>query len=71
MNKGNSTNDFVDRQNQNVPLIGDKYTKFFDWGSKWRVFDDSFDADQTLWIIKYLIKLFIRYNKKNILNLSI
>jgi len=46
----NGENDFVDRINKPVPLEGDKYTKFFNWGSNWRVFDDSFDADQSVYL---------------------
>ena len=46
--KGNKTNDFVDRNNQAVPLAGDEYGQYFIWGSKWRVFDDAPDSDQAL-----------------------
>ena len=42
---GVTTNDFVDRSNNTVALVGDKYTKYYAWGSKWRVADDSSDAD--------------------------
>ena len=45
---GDKSNDFVDRDNAAVTLTGDKYTKYFSWGSKWRVADDSSDADQAL-----------------------
>jgi hypothetical protein len=40
-----NANDFVDRENKQVELVGTKYTKYFDWGSKWMVEDDSPDAD--------------------------
>ena len=43
--KGDSSNDFIDRDNNPVILEGDKYTKYFGWGNKWRVEDDSPDAD--------------------------
>ena len=46
--KGNNTNDFVDRKNIPVALDGDKYTQYFNWGSSWRVIDDSADSNQTL-----------------------
>jgi len=36
---GNPKNDFVDRKNVPVALKGPKYTKYFEWGSKWRVLD--------------------------------
>ncbi|CAF0928390.1 unnamed protein product, partial [Brachionus calyciflorus] len=43
---GNRTNDFVDRNNKLVGTSSnDYYTRFFNWGSKWRVFDDSIDID--------------------------
>ena len=45
---GNKTDDFVDRNGNNVPLIGDRFGKFFNWGSDWRVPDDSPDADQSM-----------------------
>jgi hypothetical protein len=38
---GNPKNDYVDRQNRIVRLTGHKYTKYFNWGSKWRVFDET------------------------------
>ena len=42
---GKKDNDFVDREKKNVELKGNKYTKFFNWGSEWRTIDDSPDAD--------------------------
>ena len=39
---------YVDRENKPVELKGNKYTKFFNWGSKWRTLDDSADTDQKL-----------------------
>ena len=53
--KGNSTNDFVDRNNLPVPLIGDHYTKYFEWGSQWKVFDDSIDSDQALYNFIFVV----------------
>jgi hypothetical protein len=38
---GNPRNDFVDPNKRLVPLKGHKYTKYFAWGSKWRVADSS------------------------------
>ena len=48
LNKGFPANYFVDRNNQTVTLVGAKYTKYFEWGSSWRVYDDAADADQAL-----------------------
>lgn len=45
---GNKENDYVDRENNKVELVGNKYTKFFEWGSKWRTVDDSPDSNQAL-----------------------
>ena len=45
---GKKENDYVDRENKPVELKGNKYTKFFNWGSKWRTLDDSADTDQKL-----------------------
>ena len=45
--QGNPNDDFVDRANHEVSLIGNKYTMNFDWGNLWRTFDDSSDADQS------------------------
>ena len=50
---GNATNDYVDRNKKSVALSGGKYTKYYDWGSKWRVNDDSFDADSTYFFFHY------------------
>lgn len=51
---GNKLNDFVDRAYQPVQLIGDRFTKHFEWGSKWRIpatdypkNDASIDIDKT------------------------
>ena len=59
--KENLNNDFVDRNNVNVPLSGNEFTKFSVWGNAWRVFDDSFDTDQSMLIKKNLnfIKLLL------------
>ena len=59
--KENLNNDFVDRNNVNVPLSGNELTKFSVWGNAWRVFDDSFDTDQSMLIKKNLnfIKLLL------------
>ncbi len=37
---GNRNNDFVDRENVHVNTNGDYFTRFFQWGSKWRTNDD-------------------------------
>ena len=51
---GIQTNDFVDRSYQLVKLVGDRFTKHFEWGSKWRIpaneypkNDVSIDIDKT------------------------
>ena len=46
--KENLKNDFVDRNNNNVLLSGNEFTKFSEWGNTWRVYDDSFDTDQSM-----------------------
>ena len=46
--KENLKNDFVDRNNNNVLLSGNEFTKFSEWGNAWRVYDDSFDTDQSM-----------------------
>jgi hypothetical protein len=38
---GNPRNDFVDPNRRPVALKGHKYTRYFNWGSKWRVPDSS------------------------------
>jgi hypothetical protein len=38
---GKKNNDFVDRRGRRVPLKGHEYTKYFNWGSKWRVPDET------------------------------
>ncbi len=38
---GNPKNDFVDPKNKKVPVKGHRFTKYFDWGSKWRVQDET------------------------------
>ena len=43
----NKTNDYVDRYDVDVELTGTKYTKYYAWGNKWRVNDDSSDAEST------------------------
>ena len=45
---GNNANDFVDRNNNNVELSGNEFTKYSLWGNAWRVYDDSPDADQSV-----------------------
>lgn len=35
--KGISTNDFVNRNNDKVPLVGNRFTKYFNWGSSWKI----------------------------------
>jgi hypothetical protein len=44
-NIGNKDDDFVDRQNNPVQLVGSLYTKYSNWGNMWSVEDDSPDAD--------------------------
>ena len=51
---GVQSNDFVDRSYQSVTLVGDRFTKHFEWGSKWRIPADqyplndvSIDIDKT------------------------
>ena len=51
---GNKLNDFVDRSNNNVALGTERFTKYFEWGSKWRIAptefpinDASIDLDKT------------------------
>jgi hypothetical protein len=39
-------NDYVDRQNRPVDLVGDDYSKYYKWGNSWRVPDDSPDAKE-------------------------
>ena len=42
---GHMANDFSDRNKALVDVTnGDKYTKYYIWGSKWQTFDDSPDA---------------------------
>ena len=41
-------NDFVDQNNNTIPLIGNEFTKYYNWGSTWRVVDDSSDTNQTM-----------------------
>ena len=41
-------NSYLDRNDKPIELVGTKYTKFFEWGSKWRTNDDSIDADPEL-----------------------
>lgn len=38
---GNKTNDFVDRKNKLSDLSGAKNTKYYKWGSEWRVADEN------------------------------
>lgn len=51
--KGNKKkeNEFVDRNNQSVPIKGKYHTKYFEWGSSWKVPTDNdkdMDIDNTL-----------------------
>lgn len=44
---GKKENDFMDRENNLVDVSSsDYYTRFFEWGSKWRVPDDTADGSQ-------------------------
>lgn len=43
--KGNKNNDFVDKQNNSVSLVGDYYQKWFNWASSWRVNDPESDPN--------------------------
>lgn len=44
---GNRENDFVDRDNRLINFTTSDYnTRFFEWGSKWRVPDDTLDGSQ-------------------------
>jgi hypothetical protein len=45
---GNPNNDLVDRNNKAVPSTVGYYSKYFDWASAWRVYDDSYDCDQSM-----------------------
>ena len=47
--KGNDKNDYVDPNNNPVALSSYSYTKHFTWGSSWRIYDDSSDADQNMY----------------------
>ena len=38
---GIASNDYVDRLNRPFSLVGTKFTMYFDWGSLYRVMDDS------------------------------
>ena len=33
---GNADNDFVDRSNTAVPLVGDIFSKYFQWAANWK-----------------------------------
>lgn len=44
---GKPENDFVDRENKLVDVSSsDYYRRYFEWGSKWRVLDDTEDGSQ-------------------------
>ena len=45
---GNPKNDYVDRNNKAIAIGSDYYTQYYNWGSSWKVFDDSFDANQSM-----------------------
>jgi hypothetical protein len=43
---GNRNNDFVDRQGLPVPIRGDYFTRYYQWGSKWITgVDKTIDLD--------------------------
>ncbi len=48
---GIKKNDFVDKNNKLVSLAGNYYVQFYEWGSKWRVHDDSEDSDRSLYFL--------------------
>ena len=46
--KKDITNDFVNPNNNTIALYGSEFTKYFEWGNTWRVFDDSLDSNRTM-----------------------
>lgn len=67
----NTTSTFLDRKNNPVVLTGGKYTKFFEWGSKWKTLDDAPDSDPALYTdYLFLKKIFTLITNKNIFFLS-
>ena len=56
---GNRGDDFQNREGQNVPLIGNAWTRYYRWGTSWRLgLDSDIDVDgQQYEFFKYAYKI--------------
>jgi hypothetical protein len=53
---GNRGDDFQNPQGQNVPLIGDAWTRYYKWGTTWRLGrDNDIDVDGQQCVFKKIL----------------